>query len=58
MGEYLSTPNREKKSEEGENGKVSASSPLILIKYINFLDKVWFVCDAGMAQEHGRRAYC
>lgn len=23
MGEYLSTPNREKKSEEGENGKVT-----------------------------------
>jgi len=22
MGEYLSTPNKEKKSEEGENGKV------------------------------------
>lgn len=23
MGEYLSTPNKEKKSEEGENGKVN-----------------------------------
>jgi len=22
MGEYLSTPNKEKKSEEGENGRV------------------------------------
>ena len=28
MGEYLSTPNKEKKSEEGENGKVN--------KYIAF----------------------
>ena len=31
MGEYLSTPNKEKKSEEGENGKVTCIlSPLTI----------------------------
>ena len=53
MGEYLSTPNKEKKSEEGENGKVInfMSSKEI------FTGQVWSFRNVRMAQRHGRCAY-
>ena len=51
MGEYLSTPNREKKSEEGENGKVSN----LIITY--FIDALRSLGNAGMAKKHGGCTY-
>ena len=53
MGEYLSTPNKEKKSEEGENGKV--------INLLSFTElntgQVWSFRHVRMAQRHGRCSY-
>ena len=36
MGEYLSTPNKEKISEEAENGKVCYQELLIIIKQFRY----------------------
>jgi ribosomal protein L24 len=52
MGEYLSSPNRDKKSEEAENGKVT-SSPFTIL-----LAKVRLVSHAGMEKDHGRFSHC
>jgi len=53
MGEYLSTPNKEKKSEEGENGKVIN---LMSSKEI-FTGQVWSFRNVRMAQRHGGCAH-
>jgi len=50
MGEYLSTPNKEKKSEEGENGKVIN---LLCNKELNS-GQVWSISHVRMAQRNGR----
>jgi hypothetical protein len=47
MGEFLSTPIRDKISEEGEN------------EYVNYtnLDKIWSFWNAWMEKENGRLSH-
>ena len=49
----MSTPNKEKKSEEGENGKVHPFP----IPFILSLVKIWYLRDARLAQIDGRWTY-
>lgn len=55
MGEYLSTPNKEKKSEEGENGKVIHPP---LISYSFHLDKVWSFSNVRLEKKYGGFSHC
>ena len=52
MGEYLSTPNREKKSEEAENGRV-----YYLFMFSFYIDAIWTLGNAGLEENYGGRAY-
>jgi hypothetical protein len=45
MGEFLSTPNKEKISEDGENSFV--------ICYFLILGKIWGMRDAGLEEKDG-----
>ena len=46
MGEYLSKPNQEKKSDEGETGKV-CSNQIFIFKYFTRLDMASQECKDG-----------
>lgn len=48
MGDYLSTPIRDKEIVDGENHRVGASKSV---------DDVWNMRDAGVEEEHGRRVF-
>ena len=45
MGEFLSTPNKEKHSDDGENSFVSSN----LIKFKKNIVKIWFIRYARLA---------
>ena len=51
MGEFLSQPNKEKHSDDGENSFVSK----IKIKIINYIVKIWFIRYARMEKKTRRR---
>ena len=51
MGEFLSQPNKEKHSDDGENSFVSK----IKIKIINYIVKIWFIRFARMEKKTRRR---
>ena len=42
MGEFLSTPIKEKVSDDGENSMVS-NNPIIFLSYIINIVKIWFM---------------
>ena len=51
MGEFLSQPNKEKHSDDGENSFVSDK------KIIYFIVTFWSMWNARMAKENGGRTY-
>ena len=54
MGEFLSTPLKDKQSEDGENSQVSLIKPNFKKKKIASLR---FMCDARMEKKNGRCTY-
>lgn len=55
MGDYLSTPNKDKDTAEGANAVVSIVSTSLKYKtYLSLIDEMGFMWHAGMEKIDGR----
>jgi len=52
MGEFLSTPVKEKISNDGENSFVN--NLFLKIYFFNYLVKIWFLLYARLEKKNGR----